>query len=438
MYKNIKLVAALSTTAILALGASFSSFAATGWQYNGSNWKYYDRENNTVTEQWKKSGDQWYYLNSDGKMAVDELIEDGDNYYYVDSNGKMAQNEWRYLEDEEGDFAWYYFQNNGKAKDDGFLTLSKNKYHFTDSKMDEGWLQDDGDTYYLNKENGSTEGTVKTGWVYIDDFDDDDSANANEEGWYYFGTNGKMVVDQEKKINGTYYVFDENGLMLENWVEFSKSTATNSIATDSNVSKDSIYKYFTETAGNRIDGWSYLDDLGEDEGRVTEEGWYYFQKGIPYSASYKTTQIADGYGVAKIKGEVYCFDESGKMVTGKIETNNGTWFYFDENDGAMKHGKVKITDSDDLDDGTYYFNNSGSLGVKGESKTGVIKGYLYDNGELVEAEDGTKYEKVTVDGKDYMVNESGKVKTSGTVKDGDDVKWKITKDSYGDYLITEE
>jgi len=102
----------------------------------------------------------------------------------------------------------------------------------------------------------------------------------------------------------------------------------------------------------------------------------------------------------------------------------------------MKYGKVKLTNAEDLDDGTYYFTNSGSLGTKGESFTGVYKGYLYDNGELVEAEDGMKYEKVTVAGKDYMVNEAGKVKTSGTVKDDNDQKWSITKDANGDYVIT--
>ena len=46
-----------------------------------------------------------------------------------------------------------------------------------------------------------------------------------------------------------------------------------------------------------------------------------------------------------------------------------------------------------------------------------------------------KYEKVTVDGKDYMVNESGKVVTSGTVKDDNDVKWSVSKDANGDYVI---
>ena len=38
-----------------------------------------------------------------------------------------------------------------------------------------------------------------------------------------------------------------------------------------------------------------------------------------------------------------------------------------------------------------------------------------------------KYQIVEVDGAQYMVNEAGKVKTSGTVRDGDGVKYKITK-----------
>ena len=100
MNRNKKLIAILSTAAVLALGSSMCSFAATGWQADGSTWKYYDRDGYTVTDQWKKSGDEWYYLDSDGRMAVNELIEDGDTYYYVDGSGRMVKNQWQYLEDE--------------------------------------------------------------------------------------------------------------------------------------------------------------------------------------------------------------------------------------------------------------------------------------------------------------------------------------------------
>ena len=63
-------------------------------------------------------------------------------------------------------------------------------------------------------------------------------------------------------------------------------------------------------------------------------------------------------------------------------------------------------------------------------------GYAALTGELVEADDGMKYQVVTVDGKEYLVNESGKVKTSGTVTDADDVKWKVVKNADGTYEIT--
>ena len=46
-----------------------------------------------------------------------------------------------------------------------------------------------------------------------------------------------------------------------------------------------------------------------------------------------------------------------------------------------------------------------------------------------------KYQVVEVDGLQYMVNESGSVKTSGTVRDADGVKYKITKAEGGGYNI---
>ena len=82
-----------------------------------------------------------------------------------------------------------------------------------------------------------------------------------------------------------------------------------------------------------------------------------------------------------------------------------------------------------------YFTTSGSIGTRGDGFTGVKDGSLYENGRLVSAEEGMKYEKVTVDGKTYVVNESGKVKTSGTVTDADGVKYKITKDQNGGYHV---
>ena len=44
MKKQTKLVAVLSTAALLAIGASMTSFAATGWAEEDGTWVYYDRD----------------------------------------------------------------------------------------------------------------------------------------------------------------------------------------------------------------------------------------------------------------------------------------------------------------------------------------------------------------------------------------------------------
>ena len=100
----------------------------------------------------------------------------------------------------------------------------------------------------------------------------------------------------------------------------------------------------------------------------------------------------------------------------------------------MRTGRVVVND-DNYDNEVFYFTTTGSLGNKGDGFTGVKDGSLYDEGNLVQAEEGMKYEKVSVGGKNYVVNEQGKVKTSGTVTDGDGVKYKITRESDGTYKI---
>ena len=254
MRKQTKLVAVLSTAALLAIGASMTSFAATGWAEEDGTWVYYNRDGERATDQWKKSGNNWYWLDSDGEMAIDQLIEDGDNYYYVDINGVMASNQWVAIdnedagEDDEPDHYWYYFQANGKALTNGdndkvsLKTVNGKKYAFDDEgKMLYGWVDEDtaervddteGDgfkdgTYYFG---GQDDGAMTVGWLQLDitydeatnddykytaaAFNDDE----DQTRWFYFKSNGKKVkaeddaVQKSKTINGKKYEFDENGV----------------------------------------------------------------------------------------------------------------------------------------------------------------------------------------------------------------------------------
>ena len=68
------------TAAVLTIGASMISWAATGWQEEDGIWRYYSSDGEPVTEAWKKSGDHWFWLDGDGEMLTDSLVEDDEDY----------------------------------------------------------------------------------------------------------------------------------------------------------------------------------------------------------------------------------------------------------------------------------------------------------------------------------------------------------------------
>ena len=369
MKKQTKLVAVLSTAALLAIGASMTSFAATGWAEEDGTWEYYDRNGDKVTDKWAKSGNNWYYLDNNGEMAIDTLIEDGDNYYYVDVNGVMAANQWVAIDNEdagddnEPEHYWYYFQANGKALKNGdnnkvaLKTVNGKKYAFDDEgKMLYGWVKSDdasriddtdgdafkdGDYYF----GGEDDGAMTTGWVLMDItyneatsdneiapvFNDDE----DQSRWFYFKSNGKKIkaegddIQKGKTINGKKYEFDQYGVMTAEWsldvkkasdagVRDAYSTqATNSNARTAQYSH--LWRYFNSVEdGSRVSkGWFKVvaaEYMNYDKNNDDEDAWYYADgNGRIYTAAFKT-----------IKGKKYAFREDGRMVNGLkfIKQNN--------------------------------------------------------------------------------------------------------------------
>lgn len=406
---------ALTLAMTIAFSAGMMITSLAGWKSQNGNWYYYnDSTGQMVRDDWVRSGDKWYYVDTNGVMKVNSLIDDT---YYVNGNGEMVMNTWMYLEDKwYQDAGWRYFGNNGKAYANGWKQINEVWYHFSNSIMDTNWLEEDGKTYYLGKS-----GAMTTGWRLLADREDDWG-----EYWYYFGGNGKMYAGGEYTINGSVYVLDTHGRMKNGWVN--TADYTSSTWGDLSTSKIDKLKYY-KSGGQRASGWQYLTSPDE-----AEESWYYFRDGRAYSPEYKTTKIGKGYGMAKIKGDTYCFDSKGRMVTGLVEVDGGKKFYFNPENGKMMTGRVIVND-ENHDNEVFYFTTTGSIGNKGDGITGVKDGCLYENGLLIRAEDGMRYEKVVVDGKEYVVNEQGKIKTSGTVTDADGVKYKITKRDDGTYKI---
>ena len=83
MRKKNFCLAVLSASAVLALGASFSSFAA--WKSVNSEWVYTDNNGNNVTSAWRTDNGESYYLGEDGYMIRNTLLEDNGNYYYPET-----------------------------------------------------------------------------------------------------------------------------------------------------------------------------------------------------------------------------------------------------------------------------------------------------------------------------------------------------------------
>ena len=346
MKKQTKIVAVASAAAMLAIGASMTSFAATGWVEEDGQWYYYDKDGNRVEDEWKKSGDNWYWLDSEenGAMATDKLVEDDSDTYYVDANGVMVKNTWVKVvnedqddDDDPAEYRYYYMQNSGKAykaSDSSstvkFKTIDGKKYAFDeDGKMLYGWISkydaslktDDNDwteaDYYL----GSWEdGSLKTGWQKVNVYDEDEDDDYDY--WFNFKSNGeKRASVEDKKINGKHYRFDNRGVMVYTWGLASGAEASASSAAN----------------------WQYFNSP-EDGARVTK-GW--FKVVAPMTDG--TDNTFKNYGDATFaktnaddeSEKWYYADGDGELYVGEIKKIKGKYYGFRPDDG--KEGAAMLT-----------------------------------------------------------------------------------------------
>lgn len=415
---------------MLALGtASLTAYAAEGWKQSGNNWGYYDSYGNMVVNEWRKGADNlWRYLNSQGVMAINSWVDDE---YYVDNNGIMLIDKWQKLPkkttgwDTDNTTYWYYFGNSGKAVTDGWNKISGKYYYFdSDGVMQTGWVEDD--TYYLGDD-----GAMRIGWMYIQDPDETDSFNqgrvpfedSDDKHWYYFQSSGKKYVPTNSssdyklyKIDGVYYCFDEQGRMQTGWVNMG----------DKSDGDFENYRLFADN-GKVVTGWYSTEPPEDLEGDFNDEvQWYYFSSnGVPKVGP--SANEASTSDLVKINGITYLFNQYGNPVYGLRRLNEGgnggyaTYYFGNKATSSVVKGKGVVEEGD----GTkweYYFNESGSKTGKGY--TGVKNDYLFYQGKLQKASDGTRYEPINVENRTYLVNTSGKIAKSTTVKDSSGTKYK--------------
>ena len=455
MRKQTKLVAVLSTAALLAIGASMTSFAAQGWAEEDGTWVYYNKDGDKAVDSWKKSGDNWYWLDENGEMAADMLVEDDDDYYYVNENGAMVSNQWVAIENEdagedgEPDHYWYYFQANGKAykRSDNSTTISAKtingkKYAFdTDGKMLFGWVSDtdferqtDEDTawqdgvYYFG---GEDDGAMRTNtWELISITTDEDTENLqpgddywdeDQDRWFYFQASGKKKAAKvgeeytDKKINGKKYGFDKYGRMIASWYsnDLAKGSASKASTGEATYSNSFMYFSSPEDGARYTKGWFKV-----------VPGYYLHQSKYEDDADYWYYANGDGNILAnrvkKIKGKTYGFDEYGRMISGlALIKYDGT----SDSDGELIE---KIADDDsalpyDTEDA---FNETAMTRIASELADGTYR-FMYFSG----SDDGamkTGRQTIDIDGESFSFKFQTKSNVKGAgVTDMDDDKYYV-------------
>ena len=282
MRKQTKIAAVVSAAALLALGASITSFAAAKgtWMMVDGEWYCYDKNGEAYENKFCSSNGKEYYVGDDGQLVRSAWVDgdDGDKYF-VNSSGAKITNDWRLTtpcDDDSADEEWYYFQSNGKMAANKKITYKGKAYYFdTDGKMLTGWVTtgegkesvneastfEDGHTFYCDETGARVEGA----WVKDTKPGTSDDDADEDEHWYYLKkTTGKPATGKQANVNGQIYIFNDQAEMLYGWVA--------KIASGSNATWEQLNEEDNERAMNANDIEVYYCG-DEDDGHAKKNKW---------------------------------------------------------------------------------------------------------------------------------------------------------------------
>ena len=187
------------------------------------------------------------------------------------------------------------------------------------------------------KEEDKAPEVQKEGWVL------------EENHWRFYENNAPVL--NWKKIQGKWYYFNKNGIMLS----------------------DTIFDgYILTSSGAMVDsGWSKLQEkwyYANAYGKISQQKWekiggvwYYFdQEGVMLSNTIFDDYLFTNSGAmaenswVKQDGQWYYALASGKLIKNKWDKISGTWYYFNK-DATMASNQWQ---------GSYYLKASGAMAEK--------------------------------------------------------------------------
>lgn len=223
------------------------------------------------------------------------------------------------------------------------------------------WTTDSAGNYYYKNDDGST---AVNSWIK--------TTSGTQTIWYYVSSNGALVTDGWKQINGNYYYFDGTGVMQTGWV-------------------DNDNYYCDPSSGAMRTGWRQLElpeDVSvDDDKNGSGTYWFYFntKSGEKYHSN--TGDVAE----RNIDGAVYGFDENGIMQTGWAQTDSnaspeiaGYSYFAEKNGNGFKVGqRLKNTwysttgpEGEDVSTGDvewFYFKSNGHPAASAQSDVNMVQ-----------------------------------------------------------------
>ena len=352
-------------------------------------------------KQWVDDQSGSYYFQADCTMAVNTTVQG--NRIGADGRATLLANQSGFVR--ENRKVYYYDRNHRRVS--GWLELNGNKYYLS-PELKTGWFTVGGATYYADGDGAIVRNAWK-GKKYLN------AAGIMITGWatiggttYHFGSNGDYVTGA-KKINGKRYRFSETGALKKNYWYTTEKGGRYYYGADGTRCTGLVHigtKDYYFSANGRLQYKWITDKSGVRYYAHAKKG-YLFQKRWFKKNGKKYYALADcrlAVGLTVIDGKTYIFSKKGALLTNRRRTVDGKTYYVGE-DGAVILSQWKQIR------GKYYYFGSDGVMVKNK----VIDGYQID-------ENGVRQEKlkggwVTKNGKKYYVT-AGQYATGLTEIDG--------------------
>ena len=392
MRKQTKIAAVVSAAALLALGASMTSFAASKgtWMMVDGEWQCYGKNGDAYENTFCSSNGKEYYVGEDGQLVRSSWVEYDSSYYFVNSNGAKITNDWRLTTPYDDDSAdedeyWYYLKKiTGKPATGKQSNINGQIYLFNnEGQMQHGWVA-------ATDTNGAK-------FVQLDKEDDEKSMSAA----------GNAAV---------YYCGDED----DGHAKKNKWTKTWLPDNTSEEDNDKEWCWFDK------DG--VLFRSGENKGSATaSDAWKYkLDEGTLKKDANESTGVISK---KKVNSKDYWSTKDGVMLSKFYLINDAMYYFGGSDDGSMKTGSQSIKDNTGdtykfyfytKDQAASYKTPDGNHGLsKGAGVVGNQGNKLYWYGLQIQADD-YKYQVATIkiNGTDYsfIVNSNGTIQHSANTE----------------------